>query len=201
MWGKEFYSSVIVIAFLVSVILFFIEGVMPVVVVWSLVFMLWAMNKTEPKLTNNKMTTWGLRSTDKLYSFEEMNQFWFETKWSTRLLRINLSQSPWHEVKKVAQKGLKSKFERDLELQNDIEYYQDVLSGKIKTTFILGQKVSATESLPIQIVLLIQKTINDLRIELSKRLGEYATTQVELSNKNFIPDEVVITIIDGKRVD
>ena len=105
------------------------------------------------------------------------------------------------EVKKAAQKGLKSKFERDLELQNDIEYYQDVLSGKIKTTFILGQKVSATESLPIQIVLLIQKTINDLRIELSKRLGEYATTQVELSNKNFIPDEVVITIIDGKRVD
>ena len=88
-----------------------------------------------------------------------------------------------------------------MELQNDIEYYQDVLSGKIKTTFILGQKVSATESLPIQIVLLIQKTINDLRIELSKRLGEYATTQVELTNKNFIPDEVVITIIDGKRVD
>lgn len=104
------------------------------------------------------------------------------------------------EVKKVAQKGLKSKLERDLELQSDIEYYQDVLSGKIKTTFILGQKVSATESLPIQIVLLIQKTINDLRIELSKRLGEYATTQVELTNKNFIPDEVVITIIDGKRV-
>ena len=105
------------------------------------------------------------------------------------------------EVKKVAQKGLKSKLERDLELQSDIEYYQDVLSGKIKTTFILGQKVSATESLPIQIVLLIQKTINDLRIELSKRLGEYATTQVELTNRNFIPDEVVITIIDGKRVD
>ena len=105
------------------------------------------------------------------------------------------------KAKKVAEKGLKSKFERDLELQNDIEYYQDVLSGKIKTTFILGQKVSATESLPIQIVLLIQKTINDLRIELSKRLGEYATTQVELTNKNFIPDEVVITIIDGKRVD
>ena len=43
------------------------------------------------------------------------------------------------EVKKAAQKGLKSKFERDLDLQNDIEYYQDVLSSKIKTTFILRQ--------------------------------------------------------------
>ena len=53
------------------------------------------------------------------------------------------------------------------QLQNDIEYYQDVLSGKIKTTFILGQKVSATENLPIQLVLLVQNTINDLRKELA----------------------------------
>ena len=82
------------------------------------------------------------------------------------------------EVKKAAQKGLKSKFERDLELQNDIEYYQDVLSGKIKTTFILGQKVSATENLPIQLVLLVQNTINDLRKELAKRLGEYEATTI-----------------------
>ena len=105
------------------------------------------------------------------------------------------------EVKKVAQKGLKSKFERDLELQNDIEYYQDVLSGKIKTTFILGQKVSATESLPIQIVLLIQKTINDLRIELSKRLGEYATTQVKLTGedgKALMPKRIKINIIKNE---
>ena len=136
-WGKEFYSSVIVIAFLVSVILFFIEGVMPVVVVWSLVFMLWAMNKTEPKLTNNKMTTWGLRSTDKLYSFEEMNQFWFETKWSTRLLRINLSQSPWHVVFVISE-NIEDKIKE--ELSKRVPFMEPVPTAIDKFTKWLGEK-------------------------------------------------------------
>ena len=34
------------------------------------------------------------------------------------------------EVKKAAQKGLKSKFERDLEIQEEIEHYQSILAGK-----------------------------------------------------------------------
>jgi transposase len=77
------------------------------------------------------------------------------------------------EAKKAAEKGLKSKFERDLEIQNEIEYYQSILKGETKVSFILGQKVSQTENLPINVVLLIQNTINDLRKELAKRLGEY----------------------------
>lgn len=97
-WSKEFYSSVIVIAFLVSVIFYFIEGVMPVVVVWALVFMVWAMGRTEPRKIKTAVTSWGLRTTDKVYRFEEMNAFWFETKWGSRLLRINLIGAPWHIV-------------------------------------------------------------------------------------------------------
>lgn len=97
-WTKEFYSSVIVIAFLVSVILYFIEGVMPVVVIWALVFMLWAMAKTEPAIVKVSLTSWGLRTTDKVYRYEEMVNFWFETKWTNRLMRINLSGLPWHLV-------------------------------------------------------------------------------------------------------
>ena len=54
-WTKEFYSSVIVIAFLVSVILYFIEGLMPVAVIWALVFMLWAMARTEPKIIKTEI--------------------------------------------------------------------------------------------------------------------------------------------------
>lgn len=97
-WTKEFYSSIVVIAFLVSVILFFIEGVMPVFVVWALVFMMWAMGRTEPKKSKSILTTWGLRSENKIYGFERMNNFWIETKWGTRLLRINLKDVPWHIV-------------------------------------------------------------------------------------------------------
>lgn len=97
-WSREFYSSVIVIAFLVSVILYFIEGVMPVIVVWALVFMMWAMGRTEPRKIKTTITTWGLRTAEKIYRFEEMSAFWFETKWGSRLLRINLIGAPWHIV-------------------------------------------------------------------------------------------------------
>lgn len=97
-WTKEFYSSVIVIAFLVSVILYFIEGMMPVLVIWALVFMLWAMAKTEPKMAKTFITSWGLKTLEKTYRYEEMVNFWFETKWGTRLMRINLNGMPWHLV-------------------------------------------------------------------------------------------------------
>ncbi|NCP47350.1 hypothetical protein AUJ42_02015 [Candidatus Collierbacteria bacterium CG1_02_44_10] len=97
-WSKEFYSSVIVIAFLVSIIFYFIEGVMLVVVIWALVFMLWAMAKSKPSMITSTLTSWGLKSFDKTYRYEEMTSFWFETKWSTRLLRINLVAVPWHLV-------------------------------------------------------------------------------------------------------
>jgi len=97
-WSKEFYSSVIVIAFLVSVILYFIEGVIPVLVIWALVFMLWAMAKTEPKMIKTSITSWGLKTLEKTYRYEEMANYWFETKWGSRLMRINLNGLPWHLV-------------------------------------------------------------------------------------------------------
>ena len=98
------------------------------------------------------------------------------------------------EVKKAAQKGLKSKFERDVEIQDEIEHYKSVLSGEKKVSFILGQKVSATENLPIQIVLLVQNTINDLRKELAKRLGEYEATTIRVEEVK--PDVTYITLAE-----
>lgn len=96
------------------------------------------------------------------------------------------------EAKKVAKKGLKSKFERDLEIQEEIEHYQSILAGDKKVSFILGQKVSATENLPIQIVLLVQNTINDLRKELAKRLGEYEATTIRVEEVK--PDVTYMTL-------
>ena len=97
-WSREFYSSVIVMAFLASIILYFIEGIMPILVIWALVFMLWAMSRTEPRLEKYAISTWGLKTKDRIYRFETMNNFWFESKWGGRLMRINLAGAPWHLV-------------------------------------------------------------------------------------------------------
>ena len=63
-WSKDFYSTVIVLAFLVSVILFFIEGLLPVILVWAVVFMMWSMNRLPAKETSYALTNWGLRAGD-----------------------------------------------------------------------------------------------------------------------------------------
>ena len=137
-WTKEFYSSIVVIAFLVSVILFFIEGVMPVVVVWALVFMLWAMNKTEPAKTKNFMTTWGLRSVNKFYDYQRMTNFWLETKWGTRLLRINLSDSPWHVVFVIDKKN---EDEIKAEMSKAVAFMEPEVTAMDRFTKWLGDKV------------------------------------------------------------
>lgn len=95
------------------------------------------------------------------------------------------------EAKKVAEKGLKSKFERDLEIQNEIEYYQSILKGEKKVSFILGQKVSQTENLPINVVLLIQSTIIELRKELAKRLGEYEAQRIAVKADGLEYDDIL----------
>lgn len=85
-------------AFLASIILFFIEGIMPVLVIWSLVFMLWTMSHTDPRQRKYALSTWGIKTLERTYRYEIMSQFWFESKWGARLLRINLVGAPWHII-------------------------------------------------------------------------------------------------------
>lgn len=103
-WSKDFYSTVIVLAFLVSVILFFIEGLLPVIVVWAVVFMMWSMNRMPPQETEYAITTWGIRSKDGTYRWEEMNTYWFEDKWGSRLLRVLTAKFPWQLIMVVNKK-------------------------------------------------------------------------------------------------
>ena len=97
-WSRDFYSTVIVLAFLVSVIMFFIEGLLPVLVVWAVVFAMWQMNKVEPKEEEYAINTWGIRTKERTYRWEEMNTFWFEDKWGSRLLRILTNRVPWQLI-------------------------------------------------------------------------------------------------------
>ncbi|HEX9008160.1 MAG TPA: hypothetical protein VF837_02790 [Patescibacteria group bacterium] len=97
-WSKDFYSTVIVLAFLVSVILFFIEGLLPVILVWAVVFMMWSMNRLPAKEVEYALTSWGIRTNEGTYRWEEMNYFWFEDKWGSRLLRVSINKIPWQII-------------------------------------------------------------------------------------------------------
>lgn len=92
--SREFYSTIVVLAFLLSVIMFFIEGVMPVLVIWAFVFVVYATTKTPPSEANHELTSWGIRTGGKLYRFNQMVVFWVEEKWGKSILRVILSNFP-----------------------------------------------------------------------------------------------------------
>ena len=57
--GKDFYSTVLVLAVLVAIVLFFIEGIMPVLVVAAIVFVVFASSKAQPNMTDHMGTNKG----------------------------------------------------------------------------------------------------------------------------------------------
>lgn len=90
--GKDFYSTVVVLAILISIILFFIEGLMPVLLVWSVVFVIWVTSKTPPTVVTHKITSWGIRTDDELFQYGEMTCYWFEEKWGKQIVRVLLKR-------------------------------------------------------------------------------------------------------------
>lgn len=92
--SKEFYSTIVVLAVLLSIIMFFIEGVMPVLVIWAFLFVVWVTTKTPPLEADHQLTSWGIRTGGKLYRFNQMVVFWIEEKWEKSILRVILTGFP-----------------------------------------------------------------------------------------------------------
>jgi len=108
--GKEFFSTIVVLALLISIILYFIEGLMPVLVVWAIVFMVWAVYRTEPGRVKNMVTNRGLITGENFYAWEVMESFWFEGRGD---------KGPWPERLQAA--GIHRQVSYD---EGDIEAYK-----------------------------------------------------------------------------
>lgn len=77
---KEFYSTILVLGVLVGIIFFFIEGIMPVLVVAAIVFVVFAISKTPPGMVAHKITSKGVRVAGDLVRWDELVMFWLEEK-------------------------------------------------------------------------------------------------------------------------
>jgi hypothetical protein len=103
--GKDFYSTVIVLALLISVIIFFVEGLMPVVLVWAIVFVVWAINKTPPEEVEHIITNRGIRTGGNVYFWQEMVFFFIEDQGKEKVLRIVLERRFPGQLGIVLKKG------------------------------------------------------------------------------------------------
>lgn len=90
---KEFYTTIGIIVFLVSLILFFAGQFLFIAVVVSLAFVTYVLNTIPPEMVHNRITTFGIRTGDQLFYWEELGRFWFTTKYKSELLHVETGRA------------------------------------------------------------------------------------------------------------
>lgn len=94
---------------------------------------------------------------------------------------------------------VKTKKERLLLLQTQINDLIEIIEGKKNVPFIINNKVMNSIQndklvLPIQIILLIQKNIMGLQVEISKIEGDYAPQKVNVTDEQGNAGLVVMSL-------
>lgn len=91
---RQFFSTIVVIAILVSLILFFAGQVLSVAVVISVVFLVYVTAVVPPQKLHYKLTNYGIYVEKEAFSWLGMGRFWFDKKSDQRVLEIELYGFP-----------------------------------------------------------------------------------------------------------
>lgn len=93
--NRKFFTTVAVIALLVSLIFFFAgQGLLPVAVAGSVTFLVYVLFTIPPQQVTNKISTYGIRIENVLYYWEELGRFWFEDKYNQKILYVETARFP-----------------------------------------------------------------------------------------------------------
>ena len=90
----QYFSTILIIALLVCLILFFAGQVLPVAVVISAVFLIYVTAVIPPQDVEIKLTNYGLYLGKEAYAWYEMGRFWFDKKNDQNVLQIELARFP-----------------------------------------------------------------------------------------------------------
>lgn len=92
--NREYYITLLAMAAIVGLILFFAEGSMPVILIISLVFLFYVLNTVEPEGVEYKITTKGVKVAGRKTEWDKMVRFWFSRRFDSDLLIIETLTLP-----------------------------------------------------------------------------------------------------------
>lgn len=92
--GKDFWVTVITIASLFGIIMFFAEGAMPVILIVSLVFLFYIMSTVEPQEIMYSITNRGVKIVDRTTEWQYLTRFWFSRRFDSSLLVFEMNVIP-----------------------------------------------------------------------------------------------------------
>ncbi|MDH5533553.1 MAG: hypothetical protein OEX81_03955 [Candidatus Pacebacteria bacterium] len=92
--NKQYYTTIALIVFLVSLILFFAGQFLPIAVVVTLAFIAYVLSSVPPHDSLIKITSYGIRFDDQMYYWEELGRFWKDEKQDKDVINIELGRFP-----------------------------------------------------------------------------------------------------------
>ncbi len=86
--SREFFGTISVLAILVAIVLFFIEGFMPVLLVGAVMFVVIMSSRVEPKMIEYRISNKGIMVGGAHYAWEEMTVFWDESSRDGEMIHV-----------------------------------------------------------------------------------------------------------------
>ena len=91
---RQFFVTLIGMAGVAGLVLFLIEGFLPVLLIVSLVFLFYVMATVEPQNIEYRITNKGIRIDNRLTDWNMMGRFWFTKRLDSELLVIETRVLP-----------------------------------------------------------------------------------------------------------
>ena len=135
---RQFYVTTFAIAGIVSLILFLAEGLMPVLLIISLVFLYYVLSTVEPEKVEYKVTNKGIKIAGKETGWQLMNRYWFSRRFDNELMVVDTVLIPGR-IELVINPEIKDKLKREMSAY--IPYEEMPASGIDRVTNWVAQKL------------------------------------------------------------
>lgn len=86
--NREFWTTVLSIAFLLAIILIFIKEWLLIAVIAAIIFVYYVLSSVPPEEIEHRITNRGVRFAGNEYLWEEISQFWISEKWGQKILNL-----------------------------------------------------------------------------------------------------------------
>lgn len=84
--SREFYTTILSIAFLLGVILLLLKEFLLIGVIMAFAFLSYVLATYKPDNANHKITTSGIRTDNKLYDWKSLTNFWLKKQWDQEVI-------------------------------------------------------------------------------------------------------------------
>ncbi len=84
--SREFYTTILSIAFLLGVILLLLKEFLLIGVIMAFAFLSYVLATYKPEDAKHQITTSGIRTDDKLYEWDKLTNFWLKKQWDQEVV-------------------------------------------------------------------------------------------------------------------